>query len=226
MTVALRSARQRFAASGRDGGGSGALGSFLLNPGSVDERRLPSTSSATPLQTGDVLRILTPGGGGFGPPSSRDPGDVERDLAEDRISAETRGSSMGPSDEGRGSVGPVGLAARIEAALRGRFGKSVIVPDAVKDNRGRQAIERMATRRVHREYSNRAVDPMLVQLLCACALCLLPRAICSSATLSWSMTQRCGIAPPISCPTRLMSAKRPSSSCSMPMRGGCPRFAA
>lgn len=77
---------------------------------------------------------------------------------------------MGPSDEGRGSVGPVGLAAKIEAALRGRFGKSVIVPDAVKDNRGLQAIERMATRRVHREYSNRAVDPMLVQLLCACAL--------------------------------------------------------
>lgn len=96
MTVALRSARQRFAASGREGGGSGALGSFLLNPGSVDERRLPSTSSATPLQTGDVLRILTPGGGGFGPPSSRDPGDVERDLAEDRISAEYSRTFYGP----------------------------------------------------------------------------------------------------------------------------------
>ena len=54
-----------------------ALGSFLLNPGSVDERRLPSTLSATPLQTGDVLRVLTPGGGGFGPPAP-DPGDVER----------------------------------------------------------------------------------------------------------------------------------------------------
>lgn len=71
VTVALRSARQKFAAQGVQGGGAGALGGFILNPGTSGERRLPSTSSATPLAHGDVLRVLTPGGGGFGDPAQR-----------------------------------------------------------------------------------------------------------------------------------------------------------
>jgi N-methylhydantoinase B len=88
VTVALRSARQRFPATGRQGGRDGALGAFVLNPGTEGERKLPSTSSATPLQTGDLLRILTPGGGGVGHPSTRDPEAVRRDVAEERISRE------------------------------------------------------------------------------------------------------------------------------------------
>jgi N-methylhydantoinase B len=84
-TVALRSARQVFPAQGLAGGRPGALGAFIRNPGGADETRLPSTSSDTRLQKGDVLRIITPGGGGFGPPEKRDPRLVQRDLEEGKI---------------------------------------------------------------------------------------------------------------------------------------------
>jgi N-methylhydantoinase B/oxoprolinase/acetone carboxylase alpha subunit len=86
VTVALRSARQRFAAQGRLGGSSGNLGSFLLNPGCPDERKLPSTSSATPLAKGDVLRIMTPGGGGVGIPAERNHDATAHDLLEEKVS--------------------------------------------------------------------------------------------------------------------------------------------
>ena len=65
MTVALRSARQRFPARGLHGGEAGQTGAFILNPESDHPIQLPSTSSETPLKKGDLLRILTPGGGGM-----------------------------------------------------------------------------------------------------------------------------------------------------------------
>lgn len=85
-TVALRSARQRFAAQGREGGAAGAPGAFLLNPGTPREARLPSTSSDTVLARGDLLRIISPGGGGFGDPRTRDRQRVLDDLAERKVS--------------------------------------------------------------------------------------------------------------------------------------------
>lgn len=84
-TVALRSARQKFPAQGLAGGAPGALGAFIRNPGTPDEERLPSTSSQTPLRPGDVLRIVTPGGGGYGDPAARDPAALERDRAEGKV---------------------------------------------------------------------------------------------------------------------------------------------
>jgi N-methylhydantoinase B len=86
-SVALRSARQVFPAQGLAGGKPGALGAFIRNPGRADETRLPSTSSDTRLQKGDVLRIVTPGGGGFGAPEKRDPKLMQRDLEEGKITA-------------------------------------------------------------------------------------------------------------------------------------------
>ncbi len=65
-TVSLSSERQVRPALGVFGGGAGATGSFLLNPGSSDERRLPPAANDMPLRSGDLLRVLTPGGGGFG----------------------------------------------------------------------------------------------------------------------------------------------------------------
>lgn len=41
------------------------------------------------LQPGQVVAIVTPGGGGYGPPERRDPARVARDLAEGRITAAT-----------------------------------------------------------------------------------------------------------------------------------------
>jgi N-methylhydantoinase B len=85
-SASLRSARQRFPAPGLAGGKPGGLGSFIRNPGAPNETRLGLTTSGTPLGNGDVLRIVTPGGGGHGDPSERDPEALKRDLAEGKVS--------------------------------------------------------------------------------------------------------------------------------------------
>ncbi|KZD07521.1 hydantoinase B/oxoprolinase family protein [Oceanibaculum pacificum] len=92
LNVATRSARQKFPAAGMAGGDPGSLGAFILNPGAEDERRLPSTKSEIALAKGDLLRILTPGGGGFGPESERDPNRLAHDIADGKISG---GSAAG-----------------------------------------------------------------------------------------------------------------------------------
>ncbi len=73
VQLAGRSARQKFPAKGLNGGSEGSLGAYILNPGTASERRLPSTSSELPLAKGDLLRVETPGGAGFGDPAKRDP---------------------------------------------------------------------------------------------------------------------------------------------------------
>jgi N-methylhydantoinase B len=86
-SVSLRSSRQKYPAPGMAGGNAGGLGTFLRNPGTADEERLPMTTSGTPLANGDVLRVMSPGGGGYGNPRERDRAAVERDLGEGKISA-------------------------------------------------------------------------------------------------------------------------------------------
>jgi nitroreductase/FMN reductase [NAD(P)H] len=58
-------------------------------------------------------------------------------------------------------------AQAITEALRARFGETLEV-DA--DLAGLDALARIAGRRVHRRYTERAVDPDLLRLICACAL--------------------------------------------------------
>jgi N-methylhydantoinase B len=66
IVVSLSSERQHVPARGASGGGDGATGCFVLNPGTPDERPLPSAAADVPLPRESVLRIATPGGGGFG----------------------------------------------------------------------------------------------------------------------------------------------------------------
>ena len=66
VRVSLSSARQQRAAQGRAGGGPGQCGVFLLNPGTQRERRLPAAAVDLELARGDLLRVMTPGGGGMG----------------------------------------------------------------------------------------------------------------------------------------------------------------
>ena len=61
------------------GGAPGAAGSFTLNPGRPDERDLRNTD-ALRLASGDILRVVSPGGGGRGDPFTRDPLAVLRDV--------------------------------------------------------------------------------------------------------------------------------------------------
>ncbi len=71
--------RYVFGPPGRLGGHMGATGYTRLNPGTPLERDLGKIDILE-LGPGDVLRIGTQGGGGFGDPLERPPGDVAADV--------------------------------------------------------------------------------------------------------------------------------------------------
>jgi N-methylhydantoinase B len=73
-------------AGGIQDGMAGGTGRFTLNPGTPDEKVLPSTGADILLPKGTLLRVDTPGGGGCGDPSKRDRALVARDVAQERIS--------------------------------------------------------------------------------------------------------------------------------------------
>src|SRR5262249_19398265 len=78
--------RQKFRPQGLDGGGDGEPGKFVLNPGRED-RRLKS-KGVDEVKKGDVLRIVTPGGAGYGDPKRRDVRLIAADLAGGKTSEE------------------------------------------------------------------------------------------------------------------------------------------
>jgi len=86
VVVSLSSERQHVPAPGLAGGDDGARGAFVLNPDSNEACTLPSAAADVRLPRDSVLRISTPGGGGFGPLEKRDPAALERDVREDRNS--------------------------------------------------------------------------------------------------------------------------------------------
>lgn len=56
---------------------------------------------------------------------------------------------------------------RIRDSLTKRFGETLTVDESLS---GLDELARLAGRRVHRRYTERAIDPELLRLLCACAL--------------------------------------------------------
>ena len=82
--------RHKFPPLGLFGGKTGSTGAFILNPGTPDERRLPSKGLDS-LAEGDLVRLVLPGAGGYGPPLERDLDAIDRDLADGKISAEAAG---------------------------------------------------------------------------------------------------------------------------------------
>jgi N-methylhydantoinase B len=69
--LTLRGGKHAIPARGIAGGGSGRLGACIINPGTADERRLPSRFSGVGVRGGDVIRLEKSGGGGLGAPSER-----------------------------------------------------------------------------------------------------------------------------------------------------------
>lgn len=75
ITVSMLTDRHRNAPQGLDGGEPGARGEVFLESGE------PARSKGhTTLKPGDCLVIRTPGGAGYGPPGSRDPDRIARDV--------------------------------------------------------------------------------------------------------------------------------------------------
>lgn len=71
---------------GLSGGHDGSPGRFVVNPGQAGEQQLAGGRlSGVRLRQGDVLRVESPGSGGFGEPTARDPEQVREDLRNGRI---------------------------------------------------------------------------------------------------------------------------------------------
>lgn len=75
--------RQKNPVPGGDGGGVGQPGRFILNPGR-DDKPLKS-KGVDPLEKGDIVRIETPGGGGYGDAGERSDAALAADLRDGKI---------------------------------------------------------------------------------------------------------------------------------------------
>jgi len=80
---------------GVKGGKEGGAGYCVINPGGNDERAVAPISDGTILRRGDVVRIETGGGGGFGHPFDREPERVLVDVRSGFVSAASAVSDYG-----------------------------------------------------------------------------------------------------------------------------------
>ena len=84
----IRSAKHVIPAQGLAGGAPGRTGDIRINPGTPDEKQLPTRYADYPLKAGDVFRLEFPGGGGFGNALEREPERVIDDVREGYVSPE------------------------------------------------------------------------------------------------------------------------------------------
>lgn len=82
----IRLDNARFPAFGVGGGMGGRSGRVLVNPGTADERELKPMSDGNRLKKGDLVRIITSGGGGFGAPIDRPAEQVQGDVLDGFVS--------------------------------------------------------------------------------------------------------------------------------------------
>jgi N-methylhydantoinase B len=85
----IRSMKHVIPPNGCAGGTSGRPGTIWINPDTREAKRLPTRYADYPLRAGDVFRLDTPGGGGYGDALARDPERVLADVREGVISRET-----------------------------------------------------------------------------------------------------------------------------------------
>jgi len=89
-------------AFGVNGGLSGMPGRIVVNPGAPAERDLVPMSDGNRLQKGDLVRIITPGGGGWGCPLDRPAEDVLADVLDGFVSEEAARRNYGAVIDGDG----------------------------------------------------------------------------------------------------------------------------
>jgi N-methylhydantoinase B len=68
------------------GGMAGAPFRVTIDPGGPDEREMDGLTSGEPMRAGEVVRIRTTGGGGWGDPLDRDPQAVLLDVVQGKVS--------------------------------------------------------------------------------------------------------------------------------------------
>jgi N-methylhydantoinase B/oxoprolinase/acetone carboxylase alpha subunit len=91
------------------GGGDGARGGLWFKAAGSEEWRTfveafgthsPSKFSGISLKPGDQVKLVMPGGGGYGSAADRDPASIERDIANGFISLERAKQDYGYAAQG------------------------------------------------------------------------------------------------------------------------------
>ncbi len=85
MAIADRSI---LACWGVNGGKAGAPFRVTIDPGGPNERVVPGLVDAEPVEAGELIRVETTGGGGWGDPLERDVAAVELDVRQGKVSTE------------------------------------------------------------------------------------------------------------------------------------------
>ena len=85
-----------------------------MNPGTVDEAHLPSISPYRKVQSGVVLRTVSPCGGGYGDPLQRDPASVLDDVLDDFVTVESAAVEYGVIIDESVSARPAPLAGSLD----------------------------------------------------------------------------------------------------------------
>jgi len=131
MSIADRSV---LACWGVRGGRAGRPFSVVIDPGGPNERVVDALADAEPVRAGEVIRIRTTGGGGWGDPLERGYADVLRDVVWGKVSVDGARDDYGvvivPADAGEFTVDSDASDA-LRASLRGAR-----TPDAPFFDRG------------------------------------------------------------------------------------------
>jgi N-methylhydantoinase B len=91
----IRSMKHVIPPNGVAGGRTGRPGDIWINPQSDHAKRLPTRYADYPLKEGDVFRLDSPGGGGYGDPMARPIGRVLADVREGFVSPQAAARDYG-----------------------------------------------------------------------------------------------------------------------------------
>ncbi len=91
--------RYRVQPRGMAGGGNGAVGHLMINPGQENAQRFSQLVSNVPLNEGDILRMYTGSGGGVGNPKERDHDRVAQDIMDGYVTPEAARDVYGLPEE-------------------------------------------------------------------------------------------------------------------------------
>jgi N-methylhydantoinase B len=80
---------------GVNGGKAGAPFQVTIDPGGPNEREMDGLVDDEPVRAGEVIRIRTTGGGGWGDPLERDPAAVARDVRWGKVSPDAARDDYG-----------------------------------------------------------------------------------------------------------------------------------
>lgn len=101
MSIADRSV---LACWGVNGGRAGQPFSVVVDPGGPNERAVDALADAEPVRAGEVIRIRTTGGGGWGDPLDRPYAEVARDVRTGKVTVPGARAGYGVVADANGAV--------------------------------------------------------------------------------------------------------------------------